>query len=138
MQLKTFPSSYPVHLWWVNTLSHSPFFTSLYQVSFTIFSFFPLNQKHMLFELHLFQFLFDWYKEFKHSFLCLLWKFFMQSHYVSILSYMDTIKINVMGPKAYTDVNMLSNCFTKAFKEIQDASMHHKLWNLNIPETWEF
>ena len=136
MQLKKFSFLYPMHLWWVNRLS--PFFVSLYRVSFTIFSFFPLNQKHMLFELHLFQFLFDWYKEFKHSFLCLLWKICMQSHYVSILSYMDTIKINVMGPKAYTDANMLSKCFTEAFKEIQDASMHHKLWNLNVPETWEF
>lgn len=48
------------------------------------------------------------------------------SLYVGILSYMGTIKINAMGPKAYTDANMLSKCFTEAFEEIQDASIHYK------------
>ena len=46
----------------------------------------------------------------------------MQSLYVSALRYMGTVKIQVMGSKAYTDADMLSECFTQAFEEIKDAS----------------
>lgn len=48
------------------------------------------------------------------------------SLYVSILSYMDTIKIQVIGPKALIDVNMLCKCFAEAFEEIKEASTHRK------------
>jgi len=51
----------------------------------------------------------------------------MQTLYVSILSYMDTIKVQVMAPKAYIDANMLSKCFMEAFEEIKEASIHLKL-----------
>jgi hypothetical protein len=43
----------------------------------------------------------------------------MQSLYVSILTYMDTIKIQVIGQKALIDVNMLCKCLTEAFEEIR-------------------
>jgi hypothetical protein len=50
----------------------------------------------------------------------------MQSLYVSILTYMDTMKIQVIGPKALIDVNMICNCLMEAFEEIKEASTHCK------------
>jgi hypothetical protein len=43
---------------------------------------------------------------------------------------MDTIKVQVMAPKAYIDANMLSKCFNEAFEEIKEASIHLKLWEV--------
>lgn len=48
------------------------------------------------------------------------------SLYVSILSYMEDLKIQVIGPKALIDVNMLCQCFTEAFEEMKEASIHRK------------
>eukprot|EP00253_Pinus_taeda_P026266 PITA_26266 len=47
------------------------------------------------------------------------------SLYVSILTYMDTLKIQVIAPKDLIDVNMLCKCFTEAFEEME-ASTHGK------------
>jgi hypothetical protein len=40
---------------------------------------------------------------------------------------MGTIKIQVVGGKAYINANMLSKCFMEAFEEIKEASIHPKL-----------
>jgi len=53
------------------------------------------------------------------------------------LSYMGTIEIQVVGPKAYIDANTPSKCFMEAFEEIKEASIYRKLWNLNLSVMWE-
>ena len=59
----------------------------------------------------------------------------MQCMYVSILSYMEDLKIQVIGPKALIDVNMLCQCFTEAFEEMKEASIHRKsLW---VQDDWD-
>lgn len=42
------------------------------------------------------------------------------------LSYMGTMKIQVMGPKAYIYEKMLLKCFMEAFEEIKEASIHRE------------
>lgn len=56
------------------------------------------------------------------------------SLYISILSYMGTIKIQVMGTKPYIDAHMLSKCFTEAFEEIKEASIIRNCERKNLKE----
>lgn len=49
-----------------------------------------------------------------------------QSLSVFIVSYMGTVKMEVMAQKAYIDANALCQCFVEAFGEIKKASVDHK------------
>jgi hypothetical protein len=49
----------------------------------------------------------------------------MQSLSVFIVSYMGTVKMEVMAQKAYIDANILCQCFMEAFEEIKKASIDH-------------
>lgn len=48
-----------------------------------------------------------------------------QSLSVFIVSYMGTVKMEVMAQKAYIDANILCQCFMQAFQEIKKASINH-------------
>ena len=66
-------------------------------------------------------------------------KYYIDANMLSkcFMEAMGTIKIQVVGWKSYIDENMLSKCFMEAFEEIKEASIHPKLWNLNLSEIWE-
>eukprot|EP01018_Ginkgo_biloba_P023748 Gb_05378 [translate_table: standard] len=47
-----------------------------------------------------------------------------QSLFVTIVSYMGTVRVQVVAAKGYVDADLLSKCFSEAFQEIKEASIH--------------